>query len=329
MLRIFIPVEIRYANNILLSEILPGVRDFLIYPVIQNASMEITVLHILSALWGIAAFYHIYRLGSEYRKMCRHLKSLPGADPALTEKLHEDAKAFHIHQDICYKTDSDTNVPYVFGILHPVVVFPSYMTAMPYEKLLLAVTHEWGHIKHKDPLLKVLMRAFFCIFWWIPFHAKLYTLAENSMELRADAFAVRKMAPGHVTDYMCLLLEITKYADRQAKSGQLLNFFLRERVSSLHQRFNVLNNPPKQRKKTILFVIICSGMFLMSYFVVFEPHYESNDGTFTCFDTCLIIDNGDGTYDMYMDDAYVGPINNIEFIPGLEQQGIHVIVEKR
>ncbi len=329
LLRISLPVEIRFAHPILLSRILPGVRDLLLYPVIQNTTTEITILHILLAMWGMAALYNLYRLGNEYHQMCRYLKNLSNVSPALTDKLRGDEKLFHIRPAIRYKTCSDTNVPYVFGVLHPVVVFPSYMTAMPYEKLFLAVTHEWGHIKHIDPLLKVLLRAFFCIFWWIPFRTKLCTLAENVMELRADAFAVRKLDSNYVTDYMCILLKITKYATHPSKSGQLLNFFARRQVSTLRQRFDVLNTPPAQRGRTIFFAIICIGMFFLSYFVVFEPHYKPNDGTFTCFDTCLIIDNGDDTYDMYMDGAYVALINNIEFIPGLEQQGIQVIIKKR
>lgn len=328
-LRLFAPFEMQFSKNIFLFEILPGIKRILTYTLFTSANIEISVIHIIIALWGIVALFKINKLCREYIRMQRYIKSLNAVNLFLAEKLHEDVQAFQLCPHISYKVSDATTTPYVFGIYHPTVVFPCYMTDIPYEKICFAALHEWGHIKYKDPLITVMLRFFFCVFWWIPFQSQLCTLVEDIREIRADIFATKNMEYGQISQYMIFLLEITQLASKAPASVQALNFFIRGQDSSLHKRLDSLKNPDKLLGRSVLFAIISISMFFLSYTFTFEPYYTSNDGTFSCINECVLIDNGDNTYDVYMDGLFVGLVDDISFAKSLEQQDIQINIEKR
>lgn len=329
ILRLLAPFEMQFSKNIFLFEILPGVKRILTYTLFTSANIEISVLHVIIALWGIVSLFKIDKLCGDYIRMQRHIKSLNAVDLSLAEKLHKDEQAFRLCPRISYKVSDMTKVPHVFGIWHPTIVFPCYMTGMPYGKIYFATLHEWGHIKYKDPLITLVLRFFFCVFWWIPFHSKLYTLIEDIREMRADMFATKNLEYDRTTQYMLFLLEITQLASKESGSVQTLNFFIRGQVDSLYKRLDSLRNPNKHFGRSAFLVVISINMFFLSYAFTFEPYYTSNDGTFSCTNKCVLIENGNNTYEVYMDGVSVGLVDDISFAESLKQQGIQISIEKR
>lgn len=56
-------------------------------------------------------------------------------------------------------------------------------------------------------------------------------------------------------------------------------------------------------------------LFLMSYSIILEPHYEPKEsGAYICEETCSIYEQNDGTYKLFMDGQYIGVLDNLKFL---------------
>jgi len=81
-------------------------------------------------------------------------------------------------------------------------------------------------------------------------------------------------------------------------------------------RINVIRNAEKQSKAAnILFVVILTIALAISYSFVFQPRSlipEIEDRILVTTSASYLIDNGDGTYSFYFNDAFVRDISGEE-----------------
>ncbi|MDZ7771519.1 MAG: TonB family protein [Balneolaceae bacterium] len=79
----------------------------------------------------------------------------------------------------------ETEVPFTFGSLRPVIVLPSYLRHQR-EKRNMSIRHELTHIKHSDYALNVLLLLAEALFWFHPMVHRLHREVREYREISCD-----------------------------------------------------------------------------------------------------------------------------------------------
>lgn len=149
-----------------------------------------------------------------------------------------------------------------YGILKPVIIFPiALFNQLDYKQAEYIVLHELAHIIHFDFLKKIgweILSGILCFnpFVWLLKKEYLYLI-----ELRADAWAVKKNHQGTSLDYIKTLVQIADF------SIQPLGYTvpLVKSKSELQKRIEALifGNKNKLNYKTAIFSLLSFGMLFI------------------------------------------------------------------
>lgn len=93
--------------------------------------------------------------------------------------------------------------PCVFGLFRPRIFVPDQfrrlLTVTEYQAV---IAHEQEHVKHRDPLVKVILLVIAAFFWWVPAR-RLLSKIEMDQEIAADSASVRSgIAPEELASAM-------------------------------------------------------------------------------------------------------------------------------
>jgi len=198
------------------------------------------------------------------------------------------------------------------------------------DELRTVLRHEWKHIQNKDFLIEFVMRFISYVFWWNPLAYILRRNVSFAMELRCDYFAVGTSDTDY-NHYKNALYRISGEKRREIIGNALVNsedVFL-DRLKTLALRMK--DNPHKRTLATVCFYLSIVGLFLSSYiFIILPAHWESSyehvaDGIerpISCAyseeafraEENFLVDNGDGTFSLYIDGQHVED-RNIDDMP--------------
>lgn len=117
------------------------------------------------------------------------------------------ADAVHIRANIWYSEKVAS--PFVLGVLRPRIYLPFGLRAEEESHILL---HEESHIRHMDPLLRLMGTFALCLHWWNPLVWLGIHLFYQDMEMFCDETAMAR----------------ADLSDRQAYSATLLHFAIRK-----------------------------------------------------------------------------------------------------
>ncbi|KZN40722.1 hypothetical protein N474_15785 [Pseudoalteromonas luteoviolacea CPMOR-2] len=80
--------------------------------------------------------------------------------------------------------------PFVFGLVKPKVIIPSYFKHLDLAQQQTLVYHELVHIRNNDHIAIVIWRVLSCLFWFNPFIRKMEMAFISAMECRCDQITV-------------------------------------------------------------------------------------------------------------------------------------------
>ncbi len=104
---------------------------------------------------------------------------------------------------------SRVDVPLTCGVWRPVIIVPSsFLTPTGWTELSACLTHEWGHVAHRDALVWMVIRAIEPFVWFQPFFWWLKRELRVCQDQLADASVVS--ASGDPTSYAALLASLAR-----------------------------------------------------------------------------------------------------------------------
>mgnify|MGYP002868664878 CR=1 FL=1 len=222
-----------------------------------------------------------------------------------------------------------TSSPALFGIIHPKILIPENVSWTE-EDCYYILGHEMSHHFHHDLLLKCVIKLITLIYWWNLLGILLNHETDVILEMRVDNSLTHNNAD-RTSDYLHCLLE---FAEHPPTKGKKLPSYLTMNLQLLNQsdfnkRYHLLLN--NQKKHSVVLNIILFGaaliLYIGSYSFVLEAYNTSSEsimsGISDDFDSLWVptgnstylIDNGDGTYGVYVDGFFLENVDSIDYYP--------------
>lgn len=324
VLRMSLPVEWKFARGIFIPELVPKIDTMLRTSLFKIGGRNVLIWNLLLCLWVAGAVIRIFSLAWEYRSARKILNYAEPLDLKYMQTVRMAEKDMGVSEGILYKRSGNYDVPFIFGILRPIVMLPEACMDLEEKELYMMVRHELSHYRKKDCLVKMILELFAGIFWWLPFVKRLMGKLDEAIEIRADKNAVKTMSEEEKTEYLMTLYHM---ADRSVPKKGILNAntFISGQINMLERRFKAIANPGKWRFTNIGFIFIAC-IFILSYGFVIVPKYDSDDGSLSCEKSCAVYKQSDGRYQVYMDGKYLGITDDIEFLKSPDFDNVEKIL---
>lgn len=157
------------------------------------------------------------------------------------------ADAVHIKENIWCSDRVES--PFVLGVLRPRIYLPYGLRAQEEYCILL---HEQSHIRHKDPLLRLLGTLALCLHWWNPLVWLGIHLFYQDMEMFCDEAAMAQTDLSGRQAYSAALLQ---FAIRQSGPATVLAFG----ETHTERRIRNILKQKKQGRGITLFVVLAAA----------------------------------------------------------------------
>lgn len=219
--------------------------------------------------------------------------------------------------------------PMLFGIFAPRILVPENME-LTEPDLSYILRHEASHHFHHDLALKSIIKIITLIYWWDPFCILLNSQADVILEMRIDN-GITLTNVMSTDEYMRCLAHVTDSISKRTPLSQSLTIGLfSEKNAALKRRFALLthNQEKPHLAMNVLLLLATVTIYLASYAVIPEA-YRTVENVFPeqfldGYEVKIIpsspsdiyfIDNGDGTYDVYINNEYAETFDSLEYFP--------------
>jgi beta-lactamase regulating signal transducer with metallopeptidase domain len=335
LLRILVPLEFPFTTTLTLPLFLSRIIVLFYNRLFSIGGYSVSLWKILKAVWGIGIVWNVIRYALSYYK-ASHYITLYGKDISKQEPYYAllDCICVSQHKPNRFRVLEmpGLKAPVLFGILSPRILVPEHFN-LPDRDISYVLRHECFHYFHHDLLLKNIIKLVTIVYWWNPFCILLNRQTELILEMRIDDCVTLTDAENSL-EYMQCLIDVSERAAEQtclphAFTMSLLPFGR----SDLHQRFLLLTTNQKKRKHLLNIVLlgVTVSLYLLSYTFIPEGYCSSDilipltSGTADTeaddivvplsINNTYLIDNGDGTYDVYLDYQYMETTTSPELYP--------------
>lgn len=267
MIRMIIPVEFPWTKVIFGGTLYNKIYYFSY--VERNIGNCISVFDLLRLTWYSGTLLILSYYVIQYVKIVRYFgemsvqRNIKAAQ--IVDTVWNGSKKPDILQTAAVKT------PCCFGILRKKIIIPD----KPYteEQLRFILLHECSHFKNNDILVKNLINILCALYWWNPCVYLLKKDLSQSLEIRCDLTAVKKLDHQLKGDYLAVIL--SEYKDR-LKTGSSAGLRY-DNPKLLLERFQLVANEGRiLGNKGHIFAWIISGCLLFtSYSFIFQTQYEA------------------------------------------------------
>jgi len=312
--RLLVPVRLSFIRQIGIEEIYPDIYRILRKPIFNGTSISILLL--AYGIWGIGILVLLIKLVVNYIKIYKYTKRFAEIeDINATRFVEEIFQEYNIKPRKIKILQSDMiSSPYIAGIIKPYIVIPNVELSMKEWNFILH--HELAHYCYGDLVYKFIGEIIKIIYWWNPFIYYLSRSITEIVEIRADIRATEKCEDIQKVEYMECLLRIAKICVYEEETNRC-KLLYQSNKSIIGKRINLIMKRNKGRQKgdikdIISIVIVFLSTLLASYIVV-EPYTEPiAEETFEINkNNSYFIDNGDGTYDLYYGDEFLGTMQSL------------------
>ncbi|MCH5249047.1 MAG: M56 family metallopeptidase [Lachnospiraceae bacterium] len=318
MLRLFLPFELPFQNNINITKIWP---DIYVTFIKQNSIFSGDNLSLLSMTIPISIVGSIIC-------MTKFILSYF----IITHKIHKYQtvnnntlyKLVKIINDGWNKTtqfslvsNKEISTPFIFGLQKPTIALPEL--ELSDDEWYYILSHEMSHYYNKDLWIRFACELLQTIYWWNPFIYILRKQIIKIQEIYIDTTIINKLNEIQKLNYLECLIKIAKLQPiRKYKWIATFNnkMELKNRIEILLANSNKQSIEKKHKlvNRFITFILIIFTLFLPNI-IIFEPYHipdEILENTFTinAVNSYLIL-NENGTYDLYTNGEYITTVNMI------------------
>lgn len=309
--RAVIAIELPGAKVIQSYTIFPAIREFLQFTLFAN----ITVLTVIITVWAIGSIFMLVRVFLNYVKIYRWTATLSqSTDLTLLAMTKE---VCHKNKNVVVYQSTDIKTPMLTGFFKPIILLPEF--DLPDEYIRNILLHEYSHFKHGDIWAKCILNILCCFLWWHPSSYTLRSDLDHSLEIKCDTDVISNMSEDERIEYFEMIKDIAAKTRRKSHSFTV-GLVSAKHEKQLIQRFQLGLNYKKKKRyiANTIFCILLIVVFVFSYTFLIQPvgFPEDEPGIFTISpENAYIVDNGDGTYSIYVNDLYMCDISSIDIEP--------------
>ena len=152
----------------------------------------------------------------------RSLRRFKLSRPVQNDTMAQLLKDHTIRRPVRIRRSSSTITPLTFGIMHPTILLPETTDWSNTEQLTYIVTHECVHIRRFDGLLKLILTAAVCAYWFNPLVWTMIILANRDIEMSCDEAVVRTLGDNVKSTYALALIGME---ERKRRLSPIINHF--------------------------------------------------------------------------------------------------------
>lgn len=321
MFRLFLSFELPSQNNINITKFWPDIYITFVKPVFAFAEMEWSLLSIMIIISIIGSIIFVLKLILSYivlKYTVSNFKTINNfAVNRVVDKINSEYK-----KQVCFNVVSNSQVksPFIFGLRNPIIILPEIELSV--DEWYYILSHEMAHYYFKDLWIRFICELLQAIYWWNPFVYLLRNQLIKIQELHVDSVVINKLAEFQKMEYLECLIRIARLQSDIHRRHWVAAFNsdceddIANRIKAI---FEYAKGSEVKNKHAIKHVLIglalALSIFLMPNFIIFEPYAitdEHAEGTYEINETnSYLIQNDDGTYDVYVNDEYVGTVTEI------------------
>lgn len=312
IIRMFIPIELKFANEIAVFKVFPVVFRTLKYSINIFGIVSVKIYEILLFIWIVGALFSILIKLISYRKIRRYTSILPVTDKHVIKERLGNSDFTEMLDTIKVAYSKEVGSPYLIGFFKPLIVLP--LVDYTDEQLRYVIAHELMHAKNKDIFWKILSDVLCTVFWWNPIFNFLRDELFKMIEIRNDRQIIKDLNDHQIVEYLECLMNTAIHV-----SGKDVLFsvsFSRSDFEELQLRMGMVSENRKYSKKAqvILSSLVISVILLASSFV-FEPislpkSEELDGGVLLNEENTFLVEIDDG-YEVYVYDEYLFTTNDL------------------
>lgn len=308
----------------------------------QNVSIGQTIsmtrwefITILICIFGVGNVIREFLL---YGIFSCNVRSMPEVkDESLHRMVDNILGEYQRKKKIQIKRTNMVVTPSITGIWNVTILVPeSFPEELEWEGML---RHEIAHYVYGDIWIRFVWSVVKAFHFWNPVVYILDGQLIKILEVRADEKAVQKMTEEKRHQYRATLAIMANHAGKQKQKAYSVTF-LHKKGLLVKKRIELLEAEYQRTVKELItnyliMVLGVMGLFVLMNCFILEPissvpedQYEKS--RMVTADSCFLIRNADGTYDMYMDGVYCATIeetfgmdlpvyNNLEEVLGYEE----------
>lgn len=182
---------------------------------------NLLLLNVICFLGVFITFgYHLKKYYRQYNTMKRI--TTPLNDQAKLRLFHKNQQLLKVSDSITCRTCSSIGSPITVGVLHPIIILPTY--TFTEKELNYILRHELVHIKRKDILLQWLLLICLSLHWYNPILYLFVRVWKEFCESSCDSIVLTKATPTERMEYSKVLLK-TALHQNQIHQLLLINFY--------------------------------------------------------------------------------------------------------
>lgn len=302
LVRAALPLDIPVAWVIPSYRVLPAVRRFFERPLTEGMTMGSAAL----LLYGLVSLALVLRLLARLLRFRRWVRALPPCrDSRVTDRLRSrlgPKVPFRVYQT------AEIAVPYTTGLGSPAFLLPAY--DLSDRQLDWVLAHEATHYTRKHLWAKQLLNLFTCFLWWNPMMYVLKANYDHFLEVKCDQLVLAPCTEEEADDYLATIMALARLAGkgRRPSPAACLGMVSARGDRQLSQRIQagMQGRPKKQLRQSLLSLLCLLIVFFSSYAFILQsvgaPQNEAGIFEITP-ETAYLIDNGDSTYSLYVDNS--------------------------
>ena len=319
--RFLLPIQFPFATNIIFPQEISKIIIGFFAPRFAMGSFHISICNSFIAIWLLGTVFQICCFFYKNRKILRYILifgrnvTKHSRYASLLNEIYESKTSrlpFRVFEL------PEVQSPFLFGFATPYIVVPSNFQCTEKE-LSYILKHETMHFKHHDLWIKFGTQMLTIIYWWNPLSYILRDHVNLAIEMRIDD-NVTQMDQSEALEYMNCLYRLAEYQNDffDRKMGNIIMFSQHE-DTLMTRRFETFmqSNNKKNHVINIILCILIGCIYICSYLFIFEADYFTNEAEEESFRTIDVnsyaVDNGDGTYSVYVLDICVDIVDSLEY----------------
>lgn len=321
LLRLFIPFEFPFVQNIYLPKKLAEISVFIQRIRFSLFGIDISIWTIFTGIWLTVSVFRFIQYICHYRKT-RALIAAAGIDVTNEARYSDILRQLNPMDYAKFQIIEMNSLPspMIFSFFHPCILLPAN-NAYTSEELTFILGHEVSHYRHGDLLLKFLVQLLALIYWWNPVSHLITKHLNAVLEIHVDQSLTRD-DPVLIERYLSCLMKLKKEANYspQCILPDTLTLSINDTNDTLlTKRFEFMT---KRVKSGMICRSACLllgfSIWLSSYFFTFEARVRPTecDGSpvFNMTEkNSYIIEQEDGTYHIYWNNQHIETVESLEY----------------
>lgn len=318
-MRLLVPFEFPFATNIYFSKLLSKVVANIRYHRFKIHIYSLSYWNLFEIIWGAGTVIHIIH----YIYTCYQFQKnifQTGTNVTTQEKyadlLNKICTDHHAKNNFQVYQSPYVKIPMILGIRKPYILIPENLDVTSKE-LFYILSHETTHYFYHDLATKLFIQILCFIYWWNPVCILLKRQANLLLEMRIDEH-VTTCGTVCRTEYMECILRILK-SSVDDKNYPFAISLCSENKSLLIQRFQMMIKKETIKHKHLLNTGLISSVIIvyaLSYLFTLEANYILPEIAETVTelspDNTYLIQNMNGTYDVYFNQIYIETVDTLE-----------------